>query len=702
MARGAWTAFTLILVASGTSQAEAPLPLRRVRLYEVGVGYFERQGNFDAQRSVTLPVPATHLDDALKTLVVLNTDGKAQVSGIEFSSVTSRSLARALAGLPASEDTALDYLTLLRSLKGAPVEVRAKGERLRGRVVDVLEPDQGVLETCTTSSDNKPEDSVECPEKQQATVLLLTDSSELRRLIASQIESVHPLSPGATTRIEAALDAVSKRGAQGARGLRVLAKQGQAVTLGYVAETPVWRSSYRLVLDQNDAAILSGWALIHNDTEEAWKGVKVELVNGQPDSYLFPLAAPRYARRALITPNQEMSTVPQLLDKPVDEMWATGDDEFGAGGLGLSGIGEGGGGRGEGIGLGSIGTHYSALDTTEPTASAAPLADIPESVGVESGALFSYSISTPVELRAHGSALVPFVQVSTAARRTAWFNTPGSTARSAVYVTNQTKQTLPPGTIAIYADGGFAGESVLQRLKPGQSQLISHGTELDVQFESTGEDAKDFSVRFTMTEKRLNEHFLRLHDNRYTLTNNSGTARTAYLSLPFVPNATVTGPDETRDDGTLKNHYAVYQVEAQKKRIVSLHAEEALVRSFELSSITIEQLRQWSQSKRLVVPQQKLVALIIQHRLAAQASREHCTREDAELTAVRGEIAEVREDLKALRDPDSDEAETLTERLVKLSNDRQKRQISVAACRSATSRAEAAIMTTFEQLGNTP
>ncbi len=71
------------LVAS-PSQAQAQpagptLPLKRVRLYETGVGYFERTGKIQAQGSVALPVPAGHLDDALKTMVVLSEGGKASV-----------------------------------------------------------------------------------------------------------------------------------------------------------------------------------------------------------------------------------------------------------------------------------------------------------------------------------------------------------------------------------------------------------------------------------------------------------------------------------------------------------------------------------------------------------------------------------------------------------------------------------------------
>ena len=62
--------------ASTTLSSSPVLPLRTLRLYETGVGYFERSGTLAGDRA-SLPVPAGHLDDALKTLVVLGPDGKS-------------------------------------------------------------------------------------------------------------------------------------------------------------------------------------------------------------------------------------------------------------------------------------------------------------------------------------------------------------------------------------------------------------------------------------------------------------------------------------------------------------------------------------------------------------------------------------------------------------------------------------------------
>jgi hypothetical protein len=128
------------VVTSRTALAAPPastLPLSRVRLYETGVGYFERSGTIPGGETA-LPVPAGHLDDALKTLVVLG--GDVKVNGVAFSSSVSRDMARKLAGLPEQGDGPLSFSELARSFKGASVSlVVAGGGNFSGRLVDVLD-----------------------------------------------------------------------------------------------------------------------------------------------------------------------------------------------------------------------------------------------------------------------------------------------------------------------------------------------------------------------------------------------------------------------------------------------------------------------------------------------------------------------------------------------------------------------------------
>jgi hypothetical protein len=75
------------------------------------------------------------------------------------------------------------------------------------------------------------------------------------------------------------------------------------VRIGYVVETPVWKTSYRLVLDDpaNDApnkkdvgGKLQGWAIVENQTDSDWNDVQLSLVSGRPISFIQQLYLPLY------------------------------------------------------------------------------------------------------------------------------------------------------------------------------------------------------------------------------------------------------------------------------------------------------------------------------------------------------------------------------------------------------------------------
>ncbi|HWZ93542.1 MAG TPA: hypothetical protein VNW92_32000, partial [Polyangiaceae bacterium] len=332
--------------------------MKRVRLYEVGVGYFERSGSLRDHSDLGLSLPQSQLDDALGSLVILGGAGKARISGIEFESRDSTALARAEAALPADPAAALEFASVLRSFRGIEVEVRQRGSNVRGRLVDVISLAQASAEHCAavaasaSAKDGSATPSACIPTRDASLVVLGADGT-LSRLVLSEVASVRALDADVASRLARALDAVAGRSTGFGHEILHLHGSGSAVlTLGYVAEAPVFRPSYRLVLDASGkAGKLQGFALIHNDTDEAWRGVKLELVNGRPSSFLYPLAAPRYARRPLVTPSEPLTTVPQLLRRTPDDAWApdpdqiSGDevgDAFGSGGLGLTGTGEGG------------------------------------------------------------------------------------------------------------------------------------------------------------------------------------------------------------------------------------------------------------------------------------------------------------------------------------------------------------------------
>ncbi|HEV8548799.1 MAG TPA: hypothetical protein VGQ57_07225, partial [Polyangiaceae bacterium] len=313
---------------------------------------------------------------------------------------------------------------------------------------------------------------------------------------------------------------------------------------------------------------------------------------------------------------------------------------------------EGGGGRGEGIGLGEIGTlgHGSGSGGDDPSSllSIGNLAGITPSEGVESGALFRYTLGEKLDLRAHGSALVPFLGEGVEARRVALFTEPTSSARSAVYVTHHGERTLPEGTLAVFGDGGFAGESALPRLKPTETTTVEYGADLDITLaESPGEERDEpRALRFRNWE--LVEHYARHHEPTFHLENKSGEKRDVFVGLEYVNNAAVLGADELVYDSRHGRAFAVFALGARASADRELHVTEGLSRLRSVLKLTSTELATLAHAVSLPEKERALAGEAANWLARAEAKRRSLRATNAELEVREAEVERYREHARAL------------------------------------------------------
>lgn len=256
----------------GEGESSVPLPLQKLRLYDSGVGYFERAGELGGGDGSTVPVPAAHIDDALKTLIVMSDDGRVRVSSVEFQSILGKGLARVLAGIPVGTGKPIRYEDVLRSLRGLRVSVELLpqhgGEHIVGTLLEVAalaSVSNGTTAEGTEVSDTESGDNAEQGEDAESRddggksaarsqaleefqLTLLTLDGGIRRLSTVRIETVRPSEPAVAQRLGMAATTLSKRAAQLERGLLLVAESKAKVRIGYIAEAPVWRATYRLVV----------------------------------------------------------------------------------------------------------------------------------------------------------------------------------------------------------------------------------------------------------------------------------------------------------------------------------------------------------------------------------------------------------------------------------------------------------------------
>ena len=84
----------------------------------------------------------------------------------------------------------------------------------------------------------------------------------------------------------------------------------RSVSVGYLVESPVWKTTYRLAVDQGKV-FLQGWAIVENTTDEDWTNVRIGLVEGRPISFRMELYEPLFVPRPLVQLERFAGLVPQ-------------------------------------------------------------------------------------------------------------------------------------------------------------------------------------------------------------------------------------------------------------------------------------------------------------------------------------------------------------------------------------------------------
>ncbi|HMA95257.1 MAG TPA: hypothetical protein VKP30_21355 [Polyangiaceae bacterium] len=665
-------------LAGSPSDGEV-LPLVRVRLYASGVGYFERRGDLNAGQR-RLPVPAGHLDDALKSLVLINSG--ADPVGVTFPSRVSPAVARARAGMAAAENAALSYDRLLAALRGEEVVVRLGSAarfgkaQLNGRVVEVVsvEPShpsydhgpvganisKGTRDSGRTEADeHDASEHSTSPPVARLQLMLLSPDYGVIRFDLSELVSVRPLNARIMERFEAALAARVATRANPTEWLEISTGTHtlRDLRLGYLAEVPIWRTSYRLLIQAQGRAELQGWALVHNDTDETWREVRLELVDGAPSSFLFPLAAPRYQRRDLSTPTHELSSVPQLSTTTPDALWGDFSDyqgetvesitgSEGVGGLGLAS------GEGFGSGHGRIGgshkTRAPSIQVDSSTQSSSDLlwvGDLVKQAGVlppAERAVSVYQVPTPLNLLPQHSALLPFLRDEVAAKTIVWFSSPESKPERAIGLMNNTSNTLPEGPMAVFGQGGFLGEALLQSLQPGARQFACIGEESN--FDLTMIESTRNSVRrhVDFQSRQLRVHMVVTTHSRLLFNNRSGAPAETYVGMSVVTNATLEGTDRIDFDSTTGKPFAVFDVVAGPGQERNVVAKQGIAHARNVESLGLDDLDELIRDQEL--PAEERSILTKARALVDQRNGVIRAREELEV-----ELGASREDLEGLK-----------------------------------------------------
>ncbi len=561
-----------------------PLPIAQVILFNSGVGYFQREGEVQDCARIDLAFPAAEVNDLLKSLVLQDL-GDGQVRAISYDSPdpvekTLKSFALDLTANPT-------FGELLNQARGEAIEVTLRPGSdlgpgpLQGSIVgmeaQVKQTTSGMVESHS---------------------LNLLCAEGMRAVPLSQVQRVRFLNAALDRELRRALEVLASTHDM-QKKLVSLTFDGHGkrkVRVGYVVENPIWKTSYRLVLDRN-GALLQGWAMVENTSDEDWVNVRMVLVSGRPISFQMDLYPPLYVPRPIVEPERFASLRPPAYSGPLADDQLAGDPGIrGLGMMGMGGMpGPGADGRdcpgtenlGNGGGmLGMMGAHgfgipnryqlgrcfgqigggfgqvggnlggqagnprltfeqmrqrrQQAKDQAGKVGSRLTALDPSQGVAAaasteEVGDAFQYVIDHPVSLSRQKSALLPIVDQRVQVSRVSIFNEsvhPGHPLRGLRFK-NTSGLHLMQGPVTIYDGGSYAGDARVLDLQPGEERLLSYAVDLGTEIKSEEETAPQQLTAVKIAKGVVYAtHKLRT-TRTYLVKNRSAHDRTVLIEHPY-------------------------------------------------------------------------------------------------------------------------------------------------------------------------
>ncbi len=458
---------TFALTASAAPNAATDLPVREIALFSSGVGYFQHEGPVRDNARAELQFKTEQINDLLKSLVLMDLNG-GTIGAVTYPSLdpiekTLRSFQVDITGNPSLGD-------LLNQLRGAKITFTWGTEKQPGTVlgVEIREVSSGEKST---------------PLK--AAFLNVITAAGIRSLPISELRALQFDDPALQAELEKALTALSAARDKDKKtvGLAFNGKGDRTVRLGYVVETPVWKTTYRLVFGAkaDGKPMLQGWALVENQTENDWNDVKLSLVSGRPISFVQDLYQPLYVQRPIVQNEVRAGVAPQRYEAGFNVLQGA-PKEMPATRMAIGGMSRGLDKARSEIAARKVPAGAPATPAPEDAQPFDATASVVASaVAGEVGELFQYTVSG-VSLPRQRSAMIPIVNDLIHAEKLSIFNraTNPKFPLNGARLTNSTDLHFLAGPVTVFDEGRYAGDARIGDVPPGQTRLLSYGMDLQL------------------------------------------------------------------------------------------------------------------------------------------------------------------------------------------------------------------------------
>jgi len=281
--------------------------------------------------------------------------------------------------------------------------------------------------------------------------------------------------------------------------------------------------------------------------------------------------------------------------------------------------------------------------------------------GADLGELFEYKLKQPVTIRRNQSAMVPVVQHDLTIERVSLWSAARGVAQPlrAVWLTNDTGLTLDGGSLTLVEGGAFAGEGLVEAIKPGEKRFVSYAVDLGLRVTATPQESGRRVSRIRIASSVMTQSIEERASTLYTIRNDDATPRDVVVEHPLRAGWTLTGAVKPAESSAGAHRFKI-AVAPKSTATLTVAEMRPIDSQVAVSNISDDQIALILRGRNVaagIEPQLRAVAA--KSRELAEVQRRIYDRQ-AEVRRIGEDQTRVRENLKALKGSDAEKA--LTER----------------------------------------
>jgi hypothetical protein len=265
--------------------------------------------------------------------------------------------------------------------------------------------------------------------------------------------------------------------------------------------------------------------------------------------------------------------------------------------------------------------------------------------GSEVGDLFEYRIEQPVTVPRDRSALIPILQTRMEGERVSIYNEGNRRDRAmgGMFLKNTSSLTLEGGALTVIDGDAYAGEALMERLKPGEERLISFALDLGTLVNASIKEDRAPAFMVRAINGVFQAHYYQTSKKVYTLTNQTDKPRVVFIEHPQRQDWTLT--DDTAKPDAKTARYYRFRVPLGPHQKVELPVTEhrALMDSYALMDFSRPDLELFIARNYIDAATRTTLEKILD-------VKSRMTLTDSRIEAIDKEVVEIGEDQGRLRD----------------------------------------------------